>query len=398
MIIKPKIRGFICTTAHPDGCYKAVEEQIKYIQSKPRFEGPARVLIIGASTGYGLASRITATFGSGAKTIGVFYEKPAEGERTASAGWYNTAAYEHIAHQNGYYAKSINGDAFSQEIKEKTAQLIRDDLEQVDLIIYSLATPRRLHPVTGQLHSSVLKPVGAPFVGKTVDVFRGEVKEVAIEPASQQEISDTIAVMGGDDWKMWIEFLLKENLLADGIQTVAYSYIGPEVTYRLYKEGTIGHAKIDLKHTADMLNEKLRSLHGKAVISVDKAVVTQSSAAIPVVPLYIALLFKLMKENGTHEGCIEQIYRLFHDHLYANNPPMRDEEGYIRIDDLEMQEETQDKIRALFAEVSTENIMQLSDLKGYQDDFYRLFGFNISGVDYDSDVNPIRTIPSIESI
>jgi enoyl-[acyl-carrier protein] reductase / trans-2-enoyl-CoA reductase (NAD+) len=397
MIIKPKVRGFICTTAHPDGCYKAVEAQIDYIKSKPEFSGPKRVLIIGASTGYGLASRIAATFGSGAKTIGVFYEKPAEGKRTASAGWYNSSAFEQIAHHDGHYAKSINGDAFSQEIKDQTAALIRKDLKQVDLIIYSLATPRRIHPVTGQVHSSVLKPTDDTFSGKTVDVFRGKVENITIEPASDKEISDTVAVMGGEDWAMWIDFLAKENLLADGVLTVAYSYIGPKLTYRLYKEGTIGQAKIDLKSTADALNQQLKSIHGQAVIAVDKAVVTQSSAAIPIVPLYISILFKVMKEHGTHEGCIEQMYRLFNEHLYAENPPPRDHEGYIRMDDLEMQQAIQEHVTTLFHQITTDNLMQLSDLQGYQDEFYHLFGFNIPGINYNADINPIRTIESINS-
>jgi len=398
MIITPKIRGFICTTAHPDGCFKAVEDQINYVKSQKKFSGPVNVLVIGASTGYGLASRIAATFGAHANTIGVFYEKPAEGERTASAGWYNTAAFETIAHRDGHYAKSINGDAFSTDIKEQTAQLIRDDLKQVDLIIYSLASPRRVHPQTGHVYSSVLKPTEQAFTGKTVDVFRGEIKDVVIEPASDDDIANTVAVMGGEDWEMWIDFLAKENLLAQGILTVAYSYIGPELTYDLYKDGTIGKAKIHLKATADRLNHTLKSLQGHAVVSVDKAVVTQSSSAIPVVPLYISILFKIMKERGTHEGCIEQMYRLFHDHLYATNPPARDEEGYIRIDDLEMQDDIQAKIRVLWDQITTDNVMQLTDLQGYRDDFNRLFGFGVEGVDYTKDISPIREIESIQPI
>lgn len=395
MIIKPKVRGFICTTAHPDGCFKAVEEQIEYVKSQTRFYGPKNVLVIGASTGYGLASRIAATFGADAKTIGVFYEKPAEGERTASAGWYNSSAFEQIAQQDGHYAKSINGDAFSEDIKAQAAHLIRKDLKQVDLIIYSLATPRRAHPVTGQVYTSVLKPTEYVFSGKTVDVFRGEIKNVAIEPATEEEIAHTVAVMGGEDWEMWIDYLAKENLLADGILTVAYSYIGPELTYGLYKEGTIGKAKAHLKASADKLNQKLASIHGQAMVSVEKAVVTQSSAAIPVVPLYISILFKIMKERGTHEGCIEQMYRLFNEHLYSPNPPSRDDEGYIRIDDLEMQDDIQKKISWLWGNVSTDNLMQETDISGYREDFYRLFGFNMPGINYDADVDPVRRIESI---
>ena len=395
MIITPKVRGFICTTAHPDGCFKAVEDQIEYIKSQVHFSGPKNVLVIGASTGYGLASRITATFGADAKTIGIFYEKPAEGERTASAGWYNSAAFEQIAHKNGYYAKSINGDAFSNDIKQQAAELIRHDLKQIDLIIYSLATPRRTHPVTGHVYTSVLKPTEHAFSGKTVDVFRGEIKNVTLEPATEEEINNTVAVMGGEDWEMWIDFLKQENLLADGIQTVAYSYIGPELTYGLYKEGTIGKAKNDLNATADKLNKKLAPLHGQAMVAVAKAVVTQSSAAIPVVPLYISILFKVMKEQSTHEGCVEQMYRLFEQHLYSANPPKRDDEGYIRIDDLEMQPDTQEKIRKLWEQVTTDNLTEETDIAGYRNDFYRLFGFNIPGVNYDKEVDPVRNIESI---
>jgi enoyl-[acyl-carrier protein] reductase / trans-2-enoyl-CoA reductase (NAD+) len=395
MIIQPKIRGFICTTAHPDGCAKAVEEQIEYVKSRGQFNGPKNVLVIGASTGYGLASRIAATFGAGAKTIGVFFEKEADEKRTASPGWYNSAAFEKIAHRDSYYAKSINGDAFSREVKERVAELIRNDLKQVDLIVYSLASPKRTHPVTGQVFSSVLKPIGRSFAGKTVDAFRGEVKEVTIEPATEDEIASTVAVMGGEDWEMWIDFLAKEQLLAEGIGTVAYSYLGPELTYSIYKQGTIGKAKEHLKMTSDKLNQKLKSLNGHAVISVDKAVVTQASAAIPVVPLYISLLFKIMKEKGTHEGCIEQIYRLFKDNLYSSQPSSRDAEGYIRLDNLEMQKEVQQIIEQLWPNITSENLSQLTDVEGYRNDFYRLFGFNLDGVNYDVDVSPLVKIDSI---
>lgn len=396
MIIQPKVRGFICTTAHPIGCEKAVGEQIAYVRAKGGFSGPKNVLVIGASTGYGLASRIVATFGAGAKTIGVFYEKEADDKRTASPGWYNSAAFEKFAHQEGQYAKSINGDAFSQEVKERTAALIRNDLKQVDLVIYSLASPRRVHPVTGQVFSSALKPIGKPFSGKTVDAFRGEVKDVVIEPASDEEVTNTIAVMGGEDWEMWIDFLSKEGLLANGATTVAYSYIGPELTHAIYKNGTIGKAKDDLKASADKLNKKLSAIGGQAIISVDKAVVTQASAAIPVVPLYISLLFKIMKENGTHEGCIEQIYRLFHDHLYAADAAVRDADGFIRIDDLEMRNDIQQKIAALWPTITSENLAALTDIEGYRDDFYKLFGFNFPGIDYAAEVDPVVRIESIE--
>ncbi len=394
MIIQPKVRGFICTTAHPAGCFAHVEKQINYVKSRGAFKGPQRVLVIGSSTGYGLASRMAVTFGGGAKTIGVFFEKEADEKRTATAGWYNTAAFETIAHREGHYAKNINGDAFSDDIKQRTADLIRQDLKQVDLIIYSLASPRRAHPKTGQVFSSVLKPIGRSYTSKTVDAFRGEVKDITLEAATQDEIQQTIAVMGGEDWEMWIDFLAKENLLADGVKTVAYSYIGPELTYPIYKEGTIGHAKNDLRHSAEKIEQQLKNLHGHALIAVNKAVVTQASAAIPVVPLYISLLFKIMKEKGTHEGCIEQMDRLFRDHLYGTQS-VRDAEGYIRMDDLEMDDSVQQMIAERWPQITTENLSQLTDIEGYREEFYRLFGFHMDHVDYDADVDPNVKIESV---
>lgn len=396
MKIEPKIRGFICTTAHPVGCAAAVREQVNYVKSQAPIVGPNNVLVIGASTGYGLASRIVAAFGAGAKTIGVSFEKAADEKRTASPGWYNTAAFEVEAQHADLYATSINGDAFSDEIKKQTAERIRKDLGQVDLIIYSLASPRRQHPKTGIVYTSALKPIGNAFSGKTVDAFKGEVKEVTIEPAQQDEIDHTIAVMGGEDWEMWIDYLQQENLLASGVKTVAYSYLGPQLTHAIYKEGTIGKAKEHLKQTADRLQRKLQNHRGQAFISVDKAVVTQASAAIPVVPLYISLLFKVMKEKGTHEGCIEQIYRLFKDYLYAENM-LTDAEGYIRIDNFEMDKEVQDRVAALWPQVTSANIATLSDIEGYRNDFYQLFGFNLNNVDYTADVDPAVNIPSINN-
>jgi len=395
MIIQPKIRGFICTTAHPAGCFKAVEEQVNYVKSCGTFQGPKNVLVIGSSTGYGLASRIAATFGGGAKTIGVFFEKEADDKRTATAGWYNTAAFETLAHRDGHYAKSINGDAFSHAIKQQTAKLIRDDLKKIDLVIYSLASPRRIHPDTEQIFSSVLKPIGKSYTSKTVDAFRGEVKDITLDAATDDEIQNTIAVMGGEDWEMWMEYLAKENLLADKVKTVAYSYIGPTLTHPIYKDGTIGRAKDDLRDSAKKIGERLKSLHGEAIISVNKAVVTQASAAIPVVPLYISLLFKIMKEKGTHEGCIEQIERLFKDHLYSTHSE-RDRDGYIRIDDLEMAADVQQKIAACWPTITTENLAELSDIEGYRNEFYRLFGFNIPGLNYEMDVDPNVKIDSLE--
>ncbi len=395
MIIEPKIRGFICTTAHPTGCEKNVLEQIEYVKAHGKFSGAKNVLVIGASTGYGLASRIAASFGGGAKTIGVFFERPAAEKRTASAGWYNTAAFEKFAKKAGLYAKSINGDAFSDEIKQQTAELIRKDLGQVDLIIYSLASPRRTHYKTGEVFSSVLKPLAQAYTNKTVDPFSGEVKTVTIEPATPAEINHTVVVMGGECWKRLITFLSDKNLLALGIKTVAYSYIGPKLTYPIYKEGSIGQAKNHLHKTAENITKELASLNGEAVISVNKALVTQASAAIPVVPLYISLLFKLMKQQNTHEGCIEQIVRLYQTSLYAAHPVARDSEGLIRMDDLEMQPQIQQEIFALWDIVDSNNIESMTDLNGYRREFRRLFGFDMDGVDYKADVDPNVEIPSV---
>jgi len=396
MIIEPKFRGFICTAAHPQGCYQSVSEQIEYVKSQGQFKGPKNILIIGASTGYGLATRIAAAFGSNAKTIGVFFERPASGKRTASAGWYNTVAFEDIAHKAGLYAKSINGDAFSDEIKEQTAALIREDLGKVDLVVYSLASPRRTDPSTGKTYSSALKPIGATYSNKTVDPFSGAVKEITIEPANEDEIEDTVKVMGGEDWEMWIDFLASQHLLSDDIITVAYTYIGPELTHDIYKNGSIGKAKDHLFSMALKLNSKLEETGGRALISVNKALVTQASAAIPVVPLYMAILFKIMKEKGTHEGCIEQMYRLLKDNVYSQNANL-DEEGRIRIDDLEMQPDVQQKIEEVWKQVSSKNIDQLTDIAGYREDFYHLFGFNMPGIDYKADVDVDAKIPSIDS-
>jgi enoyl-[acyl-carrier protein] reductase / trans-2-enoyl-CoA reductase (NAD+) len=397
MIIQPKMRGFISTSSHPEGSARMVEEQVNYVKAHGQFKGPKNVLVIGSSTGYGLASRIVTTFGADAKTIGIFFEKPAEGSRTASAGWYNSAAFEKLAQSSNHYAKSINGDAFSHEIKRQTAALIRKDLGKVDLIIYSLASPRRMHPETGQLYSSVLKPINQSYTSKTVDPLRKELKEITLEAATEDEINNTIQVMGGEDWEIWIDLLLKENLLAEGVITLAYDYIGPELTHPIYKNGTIGKAKEHLYQTSLKLNEKLKNLHGQALLSVNKALVTQASAAIPVVPLYISLLYKIMKENGTHEGCIEQITRLLKTKIYGKTPAARDAEGRIRMDDLEMEASVQNKIAELWPLVNAENLSTLSDIDGYNDEFHKLFGFNQPGVDYDADINPEVEIPSLSS-
>lgn len=395
MIIQPRVRGFICTTAHPVGCAKHVQEQIDYIKAQPKFSGPKNVLIIGSSTGYGLASRIACAFGAGSKTIGIAYEGAASDKRTASAGWYNTAAFENAAVAENLYAKSINGDAFSNEIKKQTIDLIKQDLGQVDLVIYSLAAPRRTHPDSGEVFSSVLKPVGETYHNKTVDPIRGIVKDVAIEPAEGDDIKNTIAVMGGEDWEMWMQQLAEAGVLADNVTTMAYTYIGPGITHDIYKEGTIGEAKKHLQATADKLNDELAAKGGRALLSVNKALVTQASAAIPVVPLYISILYKLMKAKGTHEGCIEQMYRLLQDRLYSGKELNDDDAGRARLDDWEMAGDLQADIMKVWPEVNTESLEELTDIAGYRHEFYKLFGFQVEGVDYEADVNPEVAIPSI---
>ena len=395
MIIEPRTRGFFCLTAHPKGCEQNVLNQIDYIKSKGTQDGPKKVLVIGASTGFGLASRITSAFGSNASTIGVFLEKPPKTGKTASAGWYNTAAFEQQAHAAGLYAKSINGDAFSHEIKQQTVDLIKADLGQVDLVIYSLASPVRLHPDTGIKHRSVLKPVGNSFQNKTVDFHTGVVSDISIEPCSEEDIENTVAVMGGEDWSMWIDVLQKENLLATGAKTIAYSYIGPAITESVYRKGTIGRAKDDLEATAFTIAEKLKAIEGQAYVSVNKALVTQASAAIPVIPLYISLLYKVMKELQIHEGCIEQIHRLFTERLYSDQMAT-DEQGRIRVDDWEMREDVQAKVAELWKEATTETLPEIGDLTGYANDFFNLFGFRVDGVAYEEDTNEIVDIPGLQ--
>ncbi|MFT4031074.1 MAG: trans-2-enoyl-CoA reductase family protein [Siphonobacter sp.] len=397
MIIAPRVRGFICLTSHPTGCEQNVINQINYTLAKGSIAGPKKVLVIGASTGFGLASRITSAFGANAATIGVFFEKPAAPGKPASPGWYNTAAFEKKAQEVGLYAKSINGDAFSTEIKQKTIDLIKADLGQVDLVIYSLASPRRTHPVTGYTYQSVLKPIGATFSNKTVDFHTGNVSTVTIEPASEEEIANTIAVMGGEDWKMWMEALKEAGVLAEGATTVAYSYIGPEVTEPVYRNGTIGRAKDDLESSTQAITESLSELNGKAYVSVNKALVTQASSAIPVIPLYISLLYKVMKEKGIHEGCIEQINRLFIDRLYTEGEVPLDEKGRIRIDDWEMRADVQEQVAKLWADATTESLPAIGDLTGYRTDFFNLFGFEVPEVDYQAEVNEVVEIPSLQA-
>ena len=389
------MRGFICLTAHPKGCEQSVINQIEYVKSKGSIDGAKKVLVIGASTGFGLASRITSAFGSNASTIGVFFEKPPTEGKTASPGWYNSAAFEKLAHESGLYAKSINGDAFSKEVKQQTLDLIKADLGQIDLVIYSLASPVRLNPNTGILHRSVLKPIGSTFTDKTVDFHTGIVTEVSIEPANQEDIDNTVVVMGGEDWQMWMNALNDAGVLAKDALTLAYSYIGPEVTEAVYRKGTIGRAKDHLEATAFEITKQLEGVNCKAYVSVNKALVTQASSAIPVIPLYISLLYKIMKEEGIHEGCIEQIQRLFEHRLYTGSEIPTDDKGRIRIDDWEMRDDVQEKVAKLWKEATTESLPNIGDLNGYTSDFHNLFGFGFDGVDYQADTNEMVAISSI---
>lgn len=382
MIVEPKVKGFICTTAHPEGCRESVRRQIAYCKEKGMTEGPKKVLVVGSSTGYGLASRIAVTYGYGADTIGVAFERESNGKRTATAGWYNTKAFEEFAAADGYYAKSFNGDGFSKEMKEQVIETIRQDFGKVDMVIYSMAAPRRTL-ADGTTVSSVLKTVGRKFTNKTIDLRNNEIKEVTVPVANEEEIQNTVKVMGGEDWEEWIEALAAADVLAENAVTLAYSYIGPELTHAIYKDGSIGQAKKHLYETSLRLTKVFSDKGLKAYVSVNKALMTQSSAAIPVVPLYISLLYKVMKEEGLHEGCIEQMYRLFTDKLPKQEV---DEEGCFRLDDWELQDKVQDKVKALWKEVTTENIRELGDIDGYWEDFYHMFGFHYDNVDYEADV------------
>ena len=390
MILRPKVRGFVCITAHPVGCAAHVQEQIDHVlRQGPIKNGPKKALVIGASTGYGLASRITAAFGSGAATFGAFYDRPSEEDRPATPGWYNTIGFEHAAKSAGLYARSLNGDAFSDAIKQQTIQLIRDELGPVDLVVYSVASPRRVHPKTGVVHKSVLKPIGRPYTNKTVDTDLGIVSDITIEPATDEEIADTVAVMGGEDWEFWMQALQTAGLLAPGATAVAYSYVGPEVTWPIYRNGTIGLAKNDLERAARRIDAQLKAHgYGRAFVSINKALVTQASSAIPVVPLYISLLYKIMKAQGTHEGCIEQIQRLFATQMYHGSALDFDEGGRVRLDDREMRPEVQRQIVELWPQITTETLGELTDIQGYRTDFLKLFGFGLAGVDYEADTDP----------
>lgn len=379
MVVQPKVRGFICTTAHPAGCEAAVKQQIDYVKGKGRVEGAKKVLVIGASMGYGLASRISAAFGCGAATLGVIFDKEASGSKTATSGWYNTKAFEKFAAAEGLYAKTVNGDAYSDEIKKEVIDLIKADLGKVDMVVYSLAAPRRT--VGETVYKSVLKTTGAPYTNKTIDLRSNEISEITIEPATPEEIEATIKVMGGEDWELWIDALKAADALEENAVTVAYSYIGPKITHPMYFEGSIGEAKKDLLASSRKITER----GVKAYVSVNKALVTQSSSAIPIVPLYISILYKVMKAHGNHEGCIEQMYRLF-EKLSGGKPEV-DEEGRIRMDDWEMLPEIQAEVSEIWDNLTAENFKQNTDLDGYWKDFYALFGFEIDGVDYSADVS-----------
>ena len=387
MIIKPRVRGFMCITSHPTGCERNVVEQINYIKSQVAVVGPKRVLVIGSSTGYGLSARITAAFGCGASTLGIFFEKPGTDRKPGSAGWYNSAAFHKHADANGIYAKSINGDAFSDEVKQRAITTIKEDLGQIDLVIYSLAAPRRQHPKTGEVFNSTLKPVGKNISMRGINTDKETIQEFSLEAASEQEIQYTVAVIGGEDWQMWLEALSVAGVLAEGAKTTAFTYIGEKMTWDLYWDGTIGQAKKDLDTKVISIRDSLARSGGDARVAVLKAVVTQSSSAIPIMPLYLAMLFREMKADGSHEGCIEQLYRLFTEGLYTDTPRY-DQEGRLRMDDLELRPEIQDAVAKSWANISTENLRQLTDFAGYKHEFLALFGFDIAGIDYEADVNP----------
>jgi len=388
MIIKPRVRGFMCITTHPTGCAANVQMQVDYVKAKGELvDGPKKVLVIGASTGYGLASRITAAFSSGAATLGVFFEKEGTDRKPGSAGWYNSAAFHGLAEAEGLYAKSINGDAFSDEIKAKTIETIKADLGQVDLVVYSLASPRRTDPKSGEVYSSTLKPIGSDITIRGINTDKKIVEEVTVPAATEEEIAGTVKVMGGEDWQLWIEALSEAGVLAEGAKTTAYTYLGAEPTWDIYWNGTIGAAKKDLDEKAKAINDKLAPIDGEARVSVLKAVVTQASSAIPVMPLYLSMLFKIMKAEGTHEGCIEQVELLFRESLYGDNPKL-DEDGRLRADYKELAPHVQQQVSDLWQQVQSDNIDALTDFKGYQTEFLQLFGFEMPGVDYDAEVNP----------
>ncbi|MGL4713897.1 MAG: enoyl-ACP reductase FabV [Shewanella sp.] len=399
MIIKPKIRGFICTTTHPIGCAANVQEQITFTKAKGKIaNGPKKVLVVGSSSGYGLSSRIAAAFGSDAATIGVFFEKPATEAKPGTAGWYNSAAFDTFAKAEGLYSKSINCDAFSHEAKQKVIELIKHDLGEIDMVVYSLASPVRKLPDSGELIRSALKPIGETYSATAVDTNKDCIIEATVEPATEQEIADTVTVMGGEDWELWIKALSEAGVLANNCKTVAYSYIGTELTWPIYWHGALGKAKMDLDRAAKALNEQLSATGGSANVAVLKSVVTQASSAIPVMPLYIAMVFKKMRQEGLHEGCMEQIYRMFSERLYRADgvKPETDSDNRLRLDDWELREDIQQHCRNLWPQVTTENLSELTDYREYKAEFIKLFGFGIEGIDYDADVNPYVEFDVIE--
>jgi len=390
VIIKPKTRGFICTTTHPTGCEANVAEQIARVKKDGAIDnGPKNVLVIGASTGYGLASRITSAFGCGAATLGIFLEKPAKETKPGSAGWYNSAAFEEAAHAAGLYAKSINGDAFSNEMRSKAIETIKQDMGKIDLVVYSLASPVRKMPDSGEVIRSVLKPIGEVYKATAIDTSKDTIINAEIEPATDEEIKNTVTVMGGEDWELWINALKDAEVLADGVKTVSYGYIGTEVTWPIYWHGALGKAKEDMDRAASELRESLQSVNGSANMVILKSVVTQASAAIPVMPLYLAMGFKVMKELNIHEGCIEQINRMFRTQLYKSTGAELDDHSRIRMDDWELRDDVQDRVKVIWPDVTTENLFELSDYQGYKDEFLKLFGFGVIGVDYDAEVDAL---------
>jgi enoyl-[acyl-carrier protein] reductase/trans-2-enoyl-CoA reductase (NAD+) len=386
MIVKPRIRNNVCLSAHPLGCALQVHEQIEYVRGKEPVDGPKSALVVGASNGYGLAARIVSAFGCGASTIGVAYEKPASDRRTGTAGWYNDQAFEREARAEGLGAWSVNGDAFSRVVKEEVVSLVREHLHTVDLVIYSIAAPRRIDRESGRIYTSTLKPIGRPFTSKVLDMDSGEVREITSQPATEEEVEHTVKVMGGEDWRAWVDALERAGTLSPGFLTVAFSYIGPAVTGAIYREGTIGRAKEDLERTAWVMNERLKKRGGRAVISVNKALVTRASAVIPAVSLYISILYRVMKKKGLHEGCIHQMYRLFHDHLYGREFGPADQEGRIRLDDWEMREDVQREVQEIWSEIDSHSVSERTDIEGFREEFLRHHGFGMGGVDYERDV------------
>jgi enoyl-[acyl-carrier protein] reductase/trans-2-enoyl-CoA reductase (NAD+) len=389
MIIEPVIRDNVCLTAHPLGCEAQVLEQINYIKSQGPMTGPKRVLIIGASNGYGLAARIVSAFACQADTLGVAYERPGRAKRTASAGWYNTDAFTEQARELGLGVWNINADAFSNETKAEVLESIKTNLGQIDWLVYSIASPRRKDPVTGDLFSSVIKPIGQPYTSKSMNFLTGEISEVTAQPASAKEVEQTIKVMGGEDWALWIQYLLGAGVLAPGAQTMALSYIGPDCTRAIYRDGSIGQAKAHLEQTVGQINEQLKPVDGKAFISVNKALVTRASAVIPAVPLYISLLYQVMKAKGLHENCIKQMDRLYRDFLFnaSSQPPKTDGQGRLRLDDWEMRDDVQEEVRDLWERVNADNAEQLADIQGFRQEFLRHHGFDMPGIDYTQDLS-----------